>query len=262
MQSFAWRHWGCVTPKIFENIKKSFSEGSEVDGYDDLTPEDQAKIVKAWQDGHVADEDIPPTARKPADEDGEEKPKKAKRAPAKKKAAAVSDGEAEERPKSKRKAAVKKTVEDEAGEDDEKEEEEEKPKKKRAPPKKKAEPKEKAAPKKRASKKKKEEVDEESGEDFTKELDDVPVGSDEEDEPEEKENSKKAPAKKPASKPASKAKTADEGMADGEDVPGGSKKRKRSAPKADKPASAAKKAKPTSKAKKSEEKEENDEEEE
>ena len=109
--SSSWRHWGCVTPKIFENVKKSITEASELDGYEALQPEDQAKIVKAWQEGHVDDEDIPETARKPAgDEDGsEEKPKKAaKRAPAKKKAAAAagSEGEAEERPKRKAKTAA------------------------------------------------------------------------------------------------------------------------------------------------------------
>ena len=81
-------------------MKKTFGEGSELDGYEDLRPEDQAKIIKAWQDGHVADEDIPESARKPADEDGEAKPKKAKRAPAKKKAN-ESDGEPDERPKKK-----------------------------------------------------------------------------------------------------------------------------------------------------------------
>ena len=49
----------------------------------------------------------------------------------------------------------------------------------------------------------------ESGEDFTKELDDVPAGSDEEDELEEEEKpKKKAPAKKPASEKKAKAKPA------------------------------------------------------
>ena len=81
-------------------MKKSFEEASELDGYEDLKPEDQAKVIKAWQDGHVADEDIPDSARKPVDEDGAEKPKKAKKAPAKKKAL-ESDGEPEERPRKK-----------------------------------------------------------------------------------------------------------------------------------------------------------------
>lgn len=68
-------------------MKKSFENASELDGYEDLRPNDQEKIDKAWEDGAVADEDIPETARKPEkegdEEDAEEKPKK-KKAPAKK----------------------------------------------------------------------------------------------------------------------------------------------------------------------------------
>ena len=66
-------------------MKKSFESASDLDGYEELRSEDQEKIDKAWEDGEVADEDIPETARKPekdGDED-EEKPKK-KKAPAKK----------------------------------------------------------------------------------------------------------------------------------------------------------------------------------
>jgi hypothetical protein len=59
-------------------VKKSFKEASELDGYETLTPEDQARVIKAYQEGHVSDKDIPESARKPADEE-EEKPKKAGR---------------------------------------------------------------------------------------------------------------------------------------------------------------------------------------
>ncbi|KAK0211509.1 zf-PARP-domain-containing protein [Armillaria fumosa] len=97
-QSFAWRHWGCVTKKVLSNVKEQFEKASEVDGYDDMKPEDQAKVDKAWEDGQVADEDIPETARKaegePEEEEEEEKPKKAR---GKKKA---EDGE--EKPKKPR----------------------------------------------------------------------------------------------------------------------------------------------------------------
>lgn len=104
-----WRHWGCITKKIIENMKKSFEDASELDGYEELKAEDQARVTKAWEDGEVADEDIPPSARKPEGEDGaEEKPKKAaKKAPAKKKAA--EDGKDEEvAEKPKKKAAAPK----------------------------------------------------------------------------------------------------------------------------------------------------------
>ncbi|PPQ70814.1 hypothetical protein CVT26_014058 [Gymnopilus dilepis] len=100
-QSFVWRHWGCVTPKIIENVKKKFEDASELDGFEDLREPDRARVVKAWQEGHVADEDIPESARKPEGE--EDKPKKAPRKASKKKAD-QSDGEdaEEEKPKKSR----------------------------------------------------------------------------------------------------------------------------------------------------------------
>jgi hypothetical protein len=181
MHTSAWRHWGCVTGRQLKNMAEKFDSASDLDGYEDLSEADQAKISKAWADGHVADEDIPDSARKPegeeeAGEDGEEKPKK-KRAPAKKKKAADAeeDGDAEEKPKAKRaprkKAQVeaspdiagaslltyvqKKEDDDNEGDDAEKDaDEDEKPKKKRAPAKK-AATKAKAPAKKRAPKKKK-----------------------------------------------------------------------------------------------------------
>lgn len=90
-------------------MKNSFEEASELDGYDELKEEDQAKVVKAWEEGHVADEDIPESARKEGDGEGDEddeedKPKKKKAAPKKKKAD-DEDGEVE---KPKRSRATKK----------------------------------------------------------------------------------------------------------------------------------------------------------
>ncbi|KAF8316801.1 zf-PARP-domain-containing protein [Clavulina sp. PMI_390] len=73
--SWAWRHWGCVTDKVLSNVKEMISEAADLDGYDDIGEENQAKIDKAWEEGHVADEDIPPTARKPEGEDGKAKGK-------------------------------------------------------------------------------------------------------------------------------------------------------------------------------------------
>ena len=74
-------------------MKKSFEGADELDGYEDLKPEDKEKVNKAFEEGHVADEDIPESAKKP-DGDEEEKPKK-KRAPAKKKAKKDDDEEEE-----------------------------------------------------------------------------------------------------------------------------------------------------------------------
>jgi len=97
--SFAWRHWGCVTPAIITNMKQSFEDADELDGFDDLKDKDKERIRKAWEEGKVADEDIPESARGGGDEvDEEDKPKK-KKAPAKKKA--KKDGGEEDKPPKK-----------------------------------------------------------------------------------------------------------------------------------------------------------------
>jgi hypothetical protein len=94
-------------------MKSSFNESSELDGYDDLKDEDKAKVDAAWEAGHVAEEDIPATAKKPSagdDEDeDEEKPKKKKAAPRAKKAK-DADEEAEEKPKKARVTKAKAKV--------------------------------------------------------------------------------------------------------------------------------------------------------
>ncbi|KAH7088667.1 hypothetical protein BKA62DRAFT_627225 [Auriculariales sp. MPI-PUGE-AT-0066] len=59
-----WKHWGCVTKRVINNMKKVLQRPQDLDGYSDLRHEDQDKVVAAWDAGHVADEDIPDTARK------------------------------------------------------------------------------------------------------------------------------------------------------------------------------------------------------
>jgi hypothetical protein len=119
----AWRHWGCVTPTIIKNMKTFLEDNiDDLDGIDSLSEEDQARIRKAFEDGHVAEEDIPETADKTklvggGDEDeDDEKPKK-KRAPKKKKVADGDEDEEEtEKPKKKR-VAKKKAGDGDAEED-------------------------------------------------------------------------------------------------------------------------------------------------
>lgn len=90
-----------MTGKIITNVKAKYGEASEVDGFEDLRPEDQDRIIKALEAGKVAEEDIPDSAKKA--EDDEEEPKKAKRAPKKK----AEDGETEEKPKKARATSSK-----------------------------------------------------------------------------------------------------------------------------------------------------------
>lgn len=107
-------------------MKDKFSSPEELDGFEDLKDEDQERVRRAWEEGHIADEDIPPSAQKPEGEEEEEKPKK-KRAPAKKKA--EPEGDEEEKPRKKRATKPKRV--DEEGEEEVEDEAEEKPK--RAP---------------------------------------------------------------------------------------------------------------------------------
>ncbi|KAH7332895.1 zf-PARP-domain-containing protein [Rhizoctonia solani] len=86
-KSFKWRHWGCTTARILSNFKNQFDAADDLDGFEDLNDGDKDRVRKAWAEGHVAEEDIPATARKDGDEEAEEEeteeqPKK--RAPAKK----------------------------------------------------------------------------------------------------------------------------------------------------------------------------------
>ena len=99
----AWRHWGCVTPKIIENAKKSSDGAEDLDGFEDLSEEDQQKLKTAWEVGHVAEEDIPPTIKKEDDEEGKLK----KRATRKMETEDEGEGEGEGKPRKARRKKLK-----------------------------------------------------------------------------------------------------------------------------------------------------------
>ena len=52
---------GCVTPKLIDNINESLEENNNngnydaLDGYDELSHENQEKVRKALEQGHVND---------------------------------------------------------------------------------------------------------------------------------------------------------------------------------------------------------------
>jgi len=95
-------------------MQELYSDPSDLDGFEDIKPEDKERIRKALQDGHVAEEDIPPSARKEgaADEgtegedEGEEKPKK-RAAPRKRKETEAEGEAAAEKPKRSRTTKAK-----------------------------------------------------------------------------------------------------------------------------------------------------------
>ena len=75
-QSWQWRHWGCTTPIVIKNMKKSGIEtGDDLDGFDELDSDLQAKVETALKEGSVDPADIPESAKKveepELDEDGE-----------------------------------------------------------------------------------------------------------------------------------------------------------------------------------------------
>ncbi|KAI9758062.1 MAG: hypothetical protein M4579_003193 [Chaenotheca gracillima] len=57
-QSWAWKHWGCVTPAQITNIQDSIDGDIDMlDGYDEMPEELQGKIQRAIDEGHVDDSD-------------------------------------------------------------------------------------------------------------------------------------------------------------------------------------------------------------
>ncbi|KAJ7163400.1 hypothetical protein C8R43DRAFT_919079, partial [Mycena crocata] len=70
--SFQWRHWGCVTERVLSNVKNLYDKASDMDGFDELEDEDKARVARAWEENHVADEDIPDSARKDGDNNEDE----------------------------------------------------------------------------------------------------------------------------------------------------------------------------------------------
>ena len=85
---YLWRHWGephlffflystrlsnhllgpgCTTPKVIADLDEvTDGDMDNVDGYDELDEEDQARVRQAIADGHVADEDLVSIVRDPS----------------------------------------------------------------------------------------------------------------------------------------------------------------------------------------------------
>jgi hypothetical protein len=52
----SWRHWGCTTPKLLTNIKRYVDSAEDLDGFEEVSEENQEKLKKGWEAGKVADE--------------------------------------------------------------------------------------------------------------------------------------------------------------------------------------------------------------
>jgi len=96
----SYRHYGCITKKVWQNMKGVYSNVEDIEGFDVLTEGDKAKVRTAWEDEAVAAEDIPPSAVAGAEDDSEA-PKKKPGRPRKKQKTDDDDGSDEPRPKKK-----------------------------------------------------------------------------------------------------------------------------------------------------------------
>lgn len=123
--SWAYRHYGCTTSTVFNNMKKAYGAASEVEGFDQLKPEDQEKFTKAWDKGEVEPEDVPASAKAA---EGEEAPKKKPSRPRKKQKTSDygdDDDDEEDEPKPKKKAAPRRKKKKADSDDDEDDEDDE-----------------------------------------------------------------------------------------------------------------------------------------
>ncbi|KAL8954163.1 MAG: hypothetical protein Q9222_000047 [Ikaeria aurantiellina] len=149
-QSWAWRHWGCVTPAQLAGIKDALEGDMEMfDGYEELPGDLKEKVKSAVDVGHVDDDDWrgdveqnrpgkrgfrSPAAKKKkkkkqtdnqeGNTEGEgdqspSKPKSKKRGRSKKEASASDDVEEPTRKKAKATAKKGKKIKDEDEEDGE-----------------------------------------------------------------------------------------------------------------------------------------------
>ncbi|KAK4493841.1 hypothetical protein PRZ48_015026 [Zasmidium cellare] len=56
--SMKWRHWGCVTPSVLHNWNETTQGDFDlVDGFDELPDDAKEKVKRAFEQGHVDDED-------------------------------------------------------------------------------------------------------------------------------------------------------------------------------------------------------------
>jgi len=114
--SWIYRHYGCTTKKVFQNMKKSFESAEDIEGFAEFTETDQEKVRVAWEKEEVAAEDIPATAVAGADDDeDDEAPKKKAGRPRKKQKMDYDDGSDE--PKPKKKAAPRRRKKADSDED-------------------------------------------------------------------------------------------------------------------------------------------------
>ncbi|KAI7900063.1 uncharacterized protein BX663DRAFT_563509 [Cokeromyces recurvatus] len=59
LHGVTWRHWTCITETVVSNMKKAVSSPEEIKGFDEIREEDQERIRRTWEEGHVPDNEQP-----------------------------------------------------------------------------------------------------------------------------------------------------------------------------------------------------------
>ena len=55
---FSWKHWGCVTPRNLIDISKELDgDHANLDGFEELSEEDQERVAQALAAGKIAEAD-------------------------------------------------------------------------------------------------------------------------------------------------------------------------------------------------------------
>ncbi|KAH8547659.1 hypothetical protein BGW37DRAFT_226400 [Umbelopsis sp. PMI_123] len=55
----AWRHWKCTTPKVLQNLVALDNLEEDLVGFNELHEEDQERVKKAIEEGHVSESEEP-----------------------------------------------------------------------------------------------------------------------------------------------------------------------------------------------------------
>ncbi|KZF19705.1 zf-PARP-domain-containing protein [Xylona heveae TC161] len=56
--TWAWKHWGCVTPSQIKNVSDAIEgDFEQLDGFDEIPEDLQDKVKRSVEQGHVDNED-------------------------------------------------------------------------------------------------------------------------------------------------------------------------------------------------------------
>lgn len=106
----AWRHWKCTTPKVLEHLS-GLDSLEDLVGFSELHEEDQERVRKAVEEGHVSETEGDDEEEKKEEEKPKAKPKASKKASKKE---TNNEDASEEKPEPKKRGRKPKAATDES----------------------------------------------------------------------------------------------------------------------------------------------------